>query len=96
MLGTLAASYAGCDKVLVVILFAVGMATMGFFYPSMRVNILDLSPNYAGPAMALVNGIGAISGILSPPVIGYLIPNVINILNHNVHRKGNWGFKLNN
>jgi len=77
MLGTLAASYAGCDKVKVVALFTIGMATMGFFYSSMKVNVMDLSPNYAGPAMGLVNGVGAVAGIVSPPLIGYLIPNVI-------------------
>jgi len=75
MLGTLAASYAGCDKIKVVVLFTVGMATMGFFYSSMKVNVMDLSPNYAGPAMAMVNGVGAVAGIVSPPLIGYLIPN---------------------
>lgn len=79
MLGTLAASYAGCDKLKVVVLFTIGMATMGFFYSSMKVNVMDLSPNYAGPAMAMVNGVGAVAGIVSPPLIGYLIPNVIYI-----------------
>lgn len=78
MLGTLAASYAGCDKIKVVSLFTIGMATMGFFYSSMKVNVMDLSPNYAGPAMAMVNGVGAVAGIVSPPLIGYLIPNVSN------------------
>lgn len=76
MLGTLAASYAGCDKIKVVVLFTIGMATMGFFYSSMKVNVMDLTPNYAGPAMAMVNGVGAVAGIVSPPLIGYLIPNV--------------------
>ncbi|VVC37564.1 Major facilitator superfamily,Major facilitator superfamily domain [Cinara cedri] len=75
MLGTLAASYAGCDKAKVVALFTIGMATMGFFYSSMKVNVMDLSPNYAGPAMALVNGVGAVAGIVSPPLIGFLIPD---------------------
>jgi len=81
MLGTLAASYAGCDKIKVVALFTVGMATMGFFYSSMKVNVMDLSPNFAGPAMAMVNGVGAVAGIVSPPLIGYLIPNVTNLQN---------------
>lgn len=76
MLGTLAASYAGCDKVKVVTLFTIGMATMGFFYSSMKVNVMDLTPNYAGPAMAMVNGVGAVAGVVSPSLIGYLIPNV--------------------
>lgn len=74
--GVILASYAGCDQILVVTLFTVGMAFMGFFYPSLKVNALDLSPNYAGTLMAIVNGIGAISGIISPYLIGILVPNV--------------------
>jgi MFS transporter, ACS family, solute carrier family 17 (sodium-dependent inorganic phosphate cotransporter), other len=42
------ASYAGCDRTLVVILFTLAMGFMGTFYPGMKVNSLDLSPNYAG------------------------------------------------
>lgn len=30
----------------------------------MKVNSLDLSPNYAGSLMATTNGIGALTGIL--------------------------------
>lgn len=74
-LGVLAASYAGCNKALVATLFAVGMAFMGFFYPSLKINALDLSPNYAGTLMAIVNGIGAISGIITPTLIGYITTN---------------------
>uniref|UniRef100_A0A146L277 Putative inorganic phosphate cotransporter n=1 Tax=Lygus hesperus TaxID=30085 RepID=A0A146L277_LYGHE len=74
-LGVILASYAGCDRVAAATLFTVGMAFMGFFYPSLKVNALDLSPNYAGTLMALVNGIGAISGIITPTLIGYLTPN---------------------
>ncbi|KAK9497046.1 hypothetical protein O3M35_002058 [Rhynocoris fuscipes] len=74
-LGMLAASYAGCDRVAVSVLMTVGFAFMGFFYSSLKVNTLDLSPNYAGTLMAFVNGVGAISGIITPNLIGYLAPN---------------------
>lgn len=37
---------------------------MGGFYPGMKVNALDLSPNYAGSLMALTNGIGATTGFI--------------------------------
>ena len=74
--GIIGASYAGCDRVGVVALFTVGMATMGAYYPGTRVNALDLSPNYAGTLMAIVNTIGALSGVATPYVIGILIPNV--------------------
>ncbi|KAL1117414.1 hypothetical protein AAG570_004740 [Ranatra chinensis] len=74
-LGVILASYAGCEQAAVATLFTVGMAFMGFFYPSLKVNALDLSPNYAATLMAIVNGIGAISGIITPTLIGYLTPN---------------------
>lgn len=74
--GVVAASYAGCDKTAVVTLFTVGMAFMGFFYPSLKVNALDLSPNYAGTLMAIVNGIGAISGAITPMIVGFIATDV--------------------
>ncbi|KAK9502974.1 hypothetical protein O3M35_011645 [Rhynocoris fuscipes] len=73
--GIIAASYSGCDKVMVASFFALGMGSMGAFVPSLKVNALDLSPNYAGTLMALVAGIGAISGIITPYLVGLLTPN---------------------
>lgn len=70
------ASYAGCNRTLVVALFCLGMASMGAFYPGMRVNALDLSPRHAGTIGALMNGIGAISGIAAPYAIGLIARNV--------------------
>jgi len=46
----------------------------GTFYPGMKVNGLDLSPNYSGTVMALVNGIGAFTGIITPYIVGELAP----------------------
>lgn len=71
----IAASYAGCDRTIVVVLFTIGMTLMGTFYPGMRVNSLDLSPNYSGTLMAIVNGIGAVTGIITPYIVGVLTPN---------------------
>lgn len=72
----MAASYAGCERGLVVALFTIAMGIMGTFYPGMKVNSLDLSPNYAGSLMALTNGIGAITGIVAPYVVGVMTPEV--------------------
>ncbi|KAG7210886.1 hypothetical protein KM043_012367 [Ampulex compressa] len=71
----IAASYAKCERVLVVTMFTVGMTLMGTFYPGMKVNALDLSPNYSGTLMALVNGIAAITGMITPYIVGILTPN---------------------
>lgn len=40
----------------------------------MKVNGLDLSPNYSGTLMAVVNGIGALTGIFTPYIVGVLAP----------------------
>ncbi|XP_023247096.1 sialin [Copidosoma floridanum] len=69
------ASYAGCDRALVVAMIAIGMALMGAALPSMKVNGLDLSPNYAGSLMAVTNGIASFTGILTPYIVGVLTPN---------------------
>ncbi|XP_065341317.1 putative inorganic phosphate cotransporter [Cloeon dipterum] len=70
--GLLVASYAGCNEIAVVTIFCVFIAFMGAFYPGMKVNALDLSPNYAGLLMAIVNGIGSLSGIVTPYVAGVI------------------------
>ncbi|XP_022911273.1 putative inorganic phosphate cotransporter [Onthophagus taurus] len=67
-----AASYAGCDDVLVIALFTISMGFMGTFYCGMKVNALDLSPNYSGTLMAIINGLGAITGIITPYLVGAL------------------------
>ncbi|KAF5270577.1 hypothetical protein FQR65_LT05475 [Abscondita terminalis] len=69
----LAASYAGCDRMLTVTFFTIGMGLMGTFYCGIKVNALDLSPNFAGTLMAIVNGLGALSGIITPYLVGALI-----------------------
>lgn len=71
--GCVAASYAGCNKTLVMVLFTLGMATMGFYYSSLKLNPLDISPNYAGTTMAIVNGLGAIAGAIVPLATGAMI-----------------------
>lgn len=57
------ASFGGCDKFLTVTLFTVAMGFMGAYFSGMKVNSLDLGPNCAGPVMAIINGIGALTGI---------------------------------
>lgn len=63
----------------VVAYFTLAMGFMGTFYPGMKVNPLDLSPNYAGSLMAVTNGIGALAGICAPNFVGVMAPNVSQI-----------------
>lgn len=70
------ASYSGCDTTLAVFWFIFAMTLMGAYYSGMKINPLDITPNYAGTTTALVNGIAAISAIISPYLIGLLTPEV--------------------
>ncbi|VVC45759.1 Sugar transporter, conserved site,Major facilitator superfamily domain,Major facilitator [Cinara cedri] len=74
-LGVMCASFVGCNKFMASFCFTIGMALMGFCYSSIRINALDLSPNYSASIMALVNGVGCLSGMISPFVVGLLTPN---------------------
>lgn len=75
------ASLSGCHRTLAVICFCAALGSMGCYYPGMRVNGLDLTHTYAGIVMALVNGIGTVSGIISPILIGYITRHVSELYN---------------
>ncbi|XP_055920216.1 putative inorganic phosphate cotransporter isoform X2 [Eupeodes corollae] len=70
-----AASYAGCNRFLVVAFFTIAMGLMGTYYAGMKLNPIDLSPNYSGTLMAITNGIGSITGIITPYLVGVMTPN---------------------
>lgn len=70
------ASFAECERGLVVALFALSMGSMGTFYPGLKVNAIDLSPNYSGSLMGITNGLGAITGMVGPIMVGVMTPNV--------------------
>lgn len=72
----IAAAYAGCNKLWVNIWFTLAFGFIGNYYPSLRVNILDLSPNYSGSIMAVINGIASLSGVAAPTIVGMMIPDV--------------------
>ncbi|XP_034241408.1 sialin-like isoform X2 [Thrips palmi] len=73
--GMIGASCAGCNWRLAVGLLTAGLGGMAAAFSGMRVNALDLTRNHAGTVMALVNGGGAVSGIVSPMIIGLLTPH---------------------
>ncbi|KAL0841150.1 hypothetical protein ABMA28_014896 [Loxostege sticticalis] len=69
------ASYAGCDRTAAMVYFVLSMALMGGFYSGMKVNALDLAPNYAGSLTSLVNTTSTFAGIATPYLIGLMTPN---------------------
>lgn len=63
------ASYAGCDRDLVVGLLICMMFFKGLTYSTCRANPVDLSPNFAGVLMGFMNGTGAFAAIISPMMV---------------------------
>ncbi|KAG8223305.1 hypothetical protein J437_LFUL001179 [Ladona fulva] len=73
--GLLAAAYTGFNRAAAIAALSIGVGIMGSFYPGMKVNSLDLSPNYAGTLMGITNGAGNICGIIAPYIVGLLTVN---------------------
>lgn len=72
----LIAPYVGCNKILVVTVFTLSMVLKGPYYCGLRINHLDLTTHFAGIATALVNGLGSISGAITPYVIALVAADV--------------------
>lgn len=70
------ASYAGCNRIAVVAMFTLGMGFMGTFYSGIKANAIDLAPNYAGVIMAVANGMGGLTGVVGPYIVGLLTEHV--------------------
>lgn len=70
----MAASYAECDKLWVVVHFAISVAFQGV--PGVAINSLDLSPQFAGVLMGIGSTVSSITGIMVPYMVGVATPNV--------------------
>ncbi|VEN59435.1 unnamed protein product [Callosobruchus maculatus] len=64
--------YLGCNRMGAIISYTAGVSCIAPFYAGMKVNVNDLTVHYAGTIMAIVNGLGAIAGIVGPFIVGYL------------------------
>ncbi|XP_046750763.1 putative inorganic phosphate cotransporter [Diprion similis] len=69
------ASYAGCSRTVVVVLFVLGMGVLGNLFPGVMVNNVDLSPNHAETLMGITNTITSLASIAAPYAVGVLTPN---------------------
>ena len=67
------ASYVGCERGLVVFCFVIGVTLMNSSLIGIKVNSLDLSPNYAGTITALTNGVASLTGLGTSSIIGHIV-----------------------
>lgn len=72
----LAASYAGCDPMVVGLFLTTAVGAQGMQTSGEYINAVDLSPNYSGTLFGLFNTLTCVFGVLVPVFIGLLTPNV--------------------
>nr|XP_024218352.1 putative inorganic phosphate cotransporter isoform X2 [Halyomorpha halys] len=74
-LGLLAVSYCECDGTCAFVCLIAGMGCMGTFYPSLKVNGIDLSTNYGGTVGSTSHWLGTTAGAVGPPLVATLAPD---------------------
>lgn len=71
-----AASYAECDEMQVVIYLMFAFCGAGFNLVGTDLNLMDLAPNFVPPLVGLVNSFQLFFGIISQNIIGALTSHV--------------------
>ncbi|KAF5284285.1 hypothetical protein FQA39_LY04578 [Lamprigera yunnana] len=66
------AGYFGCDRDMATLMFIFATLFMGPFYPGLRVNLLDITKNFAGILQAFVNGFGGVVYYPVPYIIAWV------------------------
>ncbi|KAK9693166.1 Major Facilitator Superfamily [Popillia japonica] len=66
--------YAECNVILVTLCFVFACATKGPHYASFKVNHMDITVNFNGFVMSIVNTAGTLGGFLSPVMISAMAP----------------------
>ena len=62
------------DPIVGVTSFTLALFFLGFAISPMWTATMDIAPDYAGSASALMNAAGAVAGILSPLMFGATVP----------------------
>ncbi|XP_050517726.1 putative inorganic phosphate cotransporter isoform X3 [Diabrotica virgifera virgifera] len=67
--------YVGCSRVAAQVLVTVAFFLVGPFFSGMKVNVNDITIHYGGTIMAIVNGLGSLTGIVGPYMVGAIAKN---------------------
>ena len=81
-IGLVTLAYLGCDPILFIALLCLTTGFDGFRGSASGVNIIDISPNYAGAVMGVTNTAASVMGFVAPYVVGLLLSAGVS-LRHN-------------
>ncbi|XP_014288919.1 putative inorganic phosphate cotransporter [Halyomorpha halys] len=74
-LGLIGVTYCECDGTCAFVCLIIGFGCMGTFYPSLKVNGIDLSTNYGGTIGATGHWLGTTAGAMGPPLVAAIAPD---------------------
>ena len=66
-------AYLGCDPALFIVMLCLTTGFDGFRGSGLGVNLIDISPNYAGATMGVVNTASNVMGFVAPYIVGLLL-----------------------
>nr|CAD7267366.1 unnamed protein product [Timema shepardi] len=69
-------TFAGCDVVFSVTLLTLSFTTVGAFTSGYFQTPLDIAPNFAGSLTGMMNAVGSLTGVISPPLAGAVLKNM--------------------
>merc|ERR1719357_2200277 len=72
-LGLVGLSFVGCDRTLAIVWLCISMGLNAACYSGFTSNTIDLSPNYAGTVMGVLNMVGNVAGFVTPYIVGTII-----------------------
>ncbi|XP_042911814.1 putative inorganic phosphate cotransporter isoform X2 [Parasteatoda tepidariorum] len=76
-----AIAFSGCHSVVIIFLLTFGLFLNGFKYAGYTATAVDMTPDFAGVIYGLTNGIGNLSGVIAPTMVGAIISNGVTIAN---------------
>ncbi|KAK7866872.1 hypothetical protein R5R35_006036 [Gryllus longicercus] len=69
-------AFVGCNVTASIAILTTAVSLIGAFSAGFFQNPLDVAPNFAGSLTGIMNGIGSMTGVISPPLAGVILHNM--------------------
>lgn len=69
-------AFIGCNVTASIAILTTAVSLIGAFSAGFFQNPLDIAPNFAGSLTGIMNGIGSLTGVISPPLAGAILQNM--------------------
>jgi ACS family sodium-dependent inorganic phosphate cotransporter len=77
-----ALAFTGCNPTMAIFWLCIGVMLSGAGLVGFNVNVLELSPNYAGTLRGISSTFANMNGFFAPVIIGYITKNEVSIFSN--------------